>query len=147
EATMGAPCYHPLDVQLGEQFYNPFAHDVACLGNIYRIFFTCLVSQVPLLAPLFDQMTTHIIPHRFTALEAANFIEYVYAGLSDTTLNSPVTIKSEWDSCTNTDLYWSQTPPEFAARWSAYRTPKRTWTARFLDWFGDMPTGWSILTF
>ncbi|KAJ8468446.1 hypothetical protein ONZ51_g9638 [Trametes cubensis] len=121
EALVGAPCYLPSDIWLGEQFYNPFAYDVACLGNMYRVFFTCLVSQIPLLAPLFDKMTTHQISHRFTAHEAANFIESVYASLSDTALNSSVAIVSEWDSFTNTYLYWSQTPPEFAAQWSAYR--------------------------
>ena len=40
EAAMGAPSYHPSDVSLGEPSYNPFAYDVACLGNIYRVFFT-----------------------------------------------------------------------------------------------------------
>lgn len=40
EAMMGAPAYQPPDVSLGEPIYNPFAYDVACLGNIYRVFFT-----------------------------------------------------------------------------------------------------------
>ena len=40
EALVGAPCYLPSDISLGEQFYNPFAYDVACLGNMYRVFFT-----------------------------------------------------------------------------------------------------------
>ena len=40
ESTMGAPAYHPPDLLLGEQTYNPFTYDVACLGNLYRIYFT-----------------------------------------------------------------------------------------------------------
>lgn len=107
----------------------------------------CLVSHIPLLAPLFDKMTTHLISRRFTALEAANFIEDIYAGLSEATLSLPITLEPNWDSCTNAQLYWSQTRPEFADQWSSYRTPERTWAARFLDWFGDMPVGWLILTF
>lgn len=33
-ALCGAPEYHPMDVEQGEPYYNPFAYDVGCLGNL-----------------------------------------------------------------------------------------------------------------
>ncbi len=35
-STMSGTPYGPLDVSLGEYDYNPFAYDVACLGNMFR---------------------------------------------------------------------------------------------------------------
>ncbi|KAI0661359.1 kinase-like domain-containing protein [Cubamyces menziesii] len=147
DAYWGAPVYQPADICLGEHAYSPFAFDVACLGNIYRTSFHSLISHVPELAPLFDKMTTHQIPQRFTAREAADFIEHVFAALSGTTLGTPITAAPhyDWYSPGEADKYWSHAPPEFTARWSQYRTPERSWVAKILARIAEVPVGWRIL--
>ena len=40
EAWAGAALYRPDDVCLGEPTYNPFAYDVAMLGNLFRVHFS-----------------------------------------------------------------------------------------------------------
>ncbi len=39
EAFEGKGAYHPADVLQGELYYNPFAFDVACMGNLYLCYF------------------------------------------------------------------------------------------------------------
>ena len=39
ETWIGSEAYKPLDVWLGETQYNPFAFDVAMLGNMFRVHF------------------------------------------------------------------------------------------------------------
>ncbi|KAL7281812.1 hypothetical protein ACG7TL_005135 [Trametes sanguinea] len=89
EAYQGTPIYHTQDVDFGEHDYNPFAYDVGSLGNFYRIWFWKTVPFVPQLAPLFDKMTTHIAAERLTAPEAAEFVEALFAQLSDSVLDTP----------------------------------------------------------
>ena len=88
-------------------------------------------------------MTTHQIPQRFTAREAADFIEHVFAALSGTTLETPITAAPHyhWYSPGEADKYWPHAPPEFTARWSQYRTPERSWVAKILARIAD-PTGY-----
>ena len=40
ESWAGADVYRPNDVFLGEPAYNPFAFDVAMLGNLFRVQFS-----------------------------------------------------------------------------------------------------------
>ena len=68
----------PSDLYLAPPFYDPFAYDVACLGNLFRCTFSVcsprsvclfvteipfqeLVPRFPLLAPLVDKMTTAVV--------------------------------------------------------------------------------------
>ncbi|KAI0769459.1 hypothetical protein BD413DRAFT_477700, partial [Trametes elegans] len=83
ESSIGSPLFQPPDVNFGEYEYNPFAYDVACLGNVYRIYFSPMVPDAPLLAPLFDRMTTYIVSERFTAAEAADFLGSIAHQISD----------------------------------------------------------------
>ncbi|KAI0369723.1 hypothetical protein BV20DRAFT_945797 [Pilatotrama ljubarskyi] len=145
EASWGSPIYHPPDVALGECEYNPFAFDVACLGNLYRVYFSSAVPAMPLLAPLFDRMTTHVISERFTAPEAADFIDFILAQVSQATLDKSLTVYPEWECGADTDIYWSRTTPEFSARWKQYRTPKRSWFVGVLDRITDLPIAWRLL--
>ena len=39
EAFLGKSEYHPRDIHQGEGHYNPFAFDVACLGNLFLYHF------------------------------------------------------------------------------------------------------------
>ncbi|OSD06696.1 hypothetical protein PYCCODRAFT_1359370 [Trametes coccinea BRFM310] len=147
EAYQGTPIYHTQDVDFGERDYNPFAYDVGSLGNFYRIWFWKTAPFVPQLAPLFDKMTTHIAAERLTAPEAAEFVEAIFAPLSDSVLDTPVTLTPNEDCLRNPDLYWSQTTPAFRVAWAPYKTPGTTWGRWLVDWVADKPVGWCILRF
>ncbi|KAI0363257.1 hypothetical protein BV20DRAFT_975879 [Pilatotrama ljubarskyi] len=92
EATITQSAIQPNDIILGEHVYNPFAFDVGCLGNLFRVHFWTAVSTVPLLAPLFDRMTTHVISQRFTAEEALAFLDRIAADLPEDVCGTPVTL-------------------------------------------------------
>ncbi|KAI0355663.1 hypothetical protein OH77DRAFT_1495940 [Trametes cingulata] len=147
EASWGAPVYHPPDVSLGAAEYNPFAFDVACLGNLFRAYFSSVIPVIPLLPPLFNRMTTHVISERFTAREAADFLDSTIAQVSEATLGKALTVFPEWECCANTDIYWSRTSPGFRARWEQYRTPERSWVVWVIDRITDFPIAWRALCF
>ncbi|KAI9067547.1 hypothetical protein FKP32DRAFT_1563515 [Trametes sanguinea] len=147
EAYLGTPLYHTQDVDFGERDYNPFAYDVGSLGNFYRIWFWIAVPFVPQLAPLFDKMTTHVVAERLTAAEAAEFVDTIFAQLSDSVLDTPVNLTPNEDCLINPDLYWSQTTPQFRDAWALYKTPGMCFGARLLDWILDKPVGWRTIKF
>ncbi len=47
ESSITVSPFQPADIDLGEHAYNPFAYDVACLGNVYRVWFSmsCISSH------------------------------------------------------------------------------------------------------
>ena len=46
--------YMPLDLRFSPPYYNPFAYDVACLGNIFRYTFSvCTASTASSFSPSF----------------------------------------------------------------------------------------------
>lgn len=160
----GAPPYHPLDASCGEYYYDPFAFDVGCLGNLYRTFFSVrtmsliyrsdadlrlqkMVPLIPLLVPLFDKMTTHRVADRFTAAQAAEFIESAFAELPESALMTPVSLKTEWECVDDPDNYWTRTTVEFRKQWAHLRTPSLPWTSRLLMGFASSDTGWYVLCF
>ena len=51
ESFKGTKIYHPSDTLLGEPYYNPFAFDVACLGNMFLYQFA--VSSLQNLTPIY----------------------------------------------------------------------------------------------
>ncbi len=57
EACMGSELYKPDDVCLGEPEYNPFAFDVAMLGNLFRVHLSVRLC-------LFCRTSTHTAVHR-----------------------------------------------------------------------------------
>ncbi|KAG5351019.1 hypothetical protein C0989_008274 [Termitomyces sp. Mn162] len=65
----------PGDTLQGEIDFNPFAFDVGMLGVMFCTEFQHMTRAVPMLAPLFDRMTTRDIPRRFKASEALQFFE------------------------------------------------------------------------
>ncbi|KAI0630184.1 hypothetical protein C8Q77DRAFT_1233130 [Trametes polyzona] len=149
EAWDGAPSYHPDDVWRAEHDYDPFAYDVACLGYFLVEWFgmQSMVSVIPLLAPLFDKMNTHIAANRFTASEAAQFLEDVVAQTPQSVLDAPMTMEQQGARAGDPDLYWSETPPEFRAQWSSFRMPPRSWFKRALLRFAATEYGWPVLRY
>ncbi|KAG6871015.1 hypothetical protein C0995_009037, partial [Termitomyces sp. Mi166 len=65
----------PGDTLQGEFDFNPFAFDVGMLGVMFCQEFQHMTRTVPMLAPLFDRMTTRDIARRFKASEALQFFE------------------------------------------------------------------------
>ncbi|KAI0630185.1 hypothetical protein C8Q77DRAFT_1136808 [Trametes polyzona] len=145
QTCYGTVSYHPPDAWHGEPDYNPFAFDVGCLGNLYRSSFPELIPLVPLLAPLFDKMTTWNVKERFTASEAADFIERAFAALPADLLGSAM----DWESecCSDPDVYWSHIPPDVLARWAHYRTPQPPWPRPLLAKIAEFDLGWRLLRF
>ncbi|KAI0070377.1 hypothetical protein K474DRAFT_1687476 [Panus rudis PR-1116 ss-1] len=140
-AFCGWSQYHPRDVYRGQVDYNPFAFDVACLGHLLASTYMSAIPKIPLLAPLFDKMTTHIIQERFTACEALSFfLNEIQTSLSDDLLDEPVELESA-PICL-VDLCWRDLSPEFCTRWRSYRTPPIPWYDRALDWVVSFRLGW-----
>ncbi|KAI0769460.1 hypothetical protein BD413DRAFT_558634 [Trametes elegans] len=147
ESLNGMSPYQPPDITLGEPVYNPFAFDVGTLGTMFRVHFTRAVSTVHLFAPLFDQMTTHVISQRFTAQEALDFLEVIASEIPDDMWNTVLDLKPEWMSASYPETYWSLTPPDFRVRWSHCIIPRYSLRERFLDWFAGYRLGWRVLCF
>ncbi|RPD78062.1 hypothetical protein L226DRAFT_543568 [Lentinus tigrinus ALCF2SS1-7] len=139
--------YHPLDVSYGESEYNPFAFDVACLGNMFKLYFSHATTEFPMLAPLFDKMTIHFVSERFSAPEALEFLEYAIKTSTASTHALPVTLDVDWDCLQDPSIYWSTLPPSFHVSWAAYKMPPLNWTYDVLDRIAAHPVGWKLLIF
>ncbi len=166
EACMGSHLYKPEDVCLGEPEYNPFAFDVAMLGNMFRAHLLvkpclCLfvptfhlrlrsqgaVPMVPVLAALFDGMTTHVIQHRFSAQEALEVFMDNTESLSSDVLDTPVTLRTNYETMFDPEVYWSQLAPPLQAHWSRFRTPPLPRWWHVLNWLIQVPGCGSIIVF
>ncbi|KAI0332318.1 hypothetical protein GY45DRAFT_1274190 [Cubamyces sp. BRFM 1775] len=147
EAYSGHPEYQPDDVYQGERHYNPFAFDVACLGNLFLHYFVEAIPAMPLLAVLFSRMTTHVVDDRFTAAEALAFFRELEANLSPDVLDRSVTLKADYDALDDPEVYWSRLSPEDATKWQSQRPPPLTWPYRFLRWLNSTRLGWDALPF
>ncbi|KAI0363265.1 hypothetical protein BV20DRAFT_169915 [Pilatotrama ljubarskyi] len=141
EAFTGKRTYHPADVYQGESHYNPFAFDVACLGNLYLYHFAEAIPTVPLLAPLFAKMSTHVIDDRFDAREALDFFSQIEAGLPLEVLDEGVVLQPDFDPLDDPNLCWSRLTHEFHAAWQIYRPPPLSWITHLLRWIASTHTG------
>ncbi|RDX44624.1 hypothetical protein OH76DRAFT_1359251 [Lentinus brumalis] len=150
-STMSGTPYGPLDVSLGVYDYNPFAYDVACLGNMFRAQFAPIVGSIPEFATLFDQMTTHVIHDRFTASEALAYFDQAVSRLPDHTLQSQIVLDIdsdwEWDYEEKAKRYWSFIPFELAATWVEYRTSPSSLETRFLRYIFGYRVGRYLLRY
>ncbi|KAI0630158.1 hypothetical protein C8Q77DRAFT_1136695 [Trametes polyzona] len=147
EGFLGMALYHPDDIYLGQPYYNPFAYDVGCLGFLFVQNLTDAISAVPMLAPLFGKMTTHIVDERFTAAEALEFFRRVEAETSPETLQSSVTLQPDYHRMHDPQLYWCHTSPEFQSMWNSHRPPPFALGIRLIHWIGSTDYGLTILAF
>ncbi|KAL1942066.1 hypothetical protein VTO73DRAFT_6596 [Trametes versicolor] len=147
ESYEGTPIYHPLETSCGEHDYDPFAYDVGSLGNLYKINLSSMVPTVPLLAPLFDKMTTYAVAERFTAAEAADFLEAAIASLPESARDTPVSLRCDWECFVHPDLYWARTTAEFRDRWAHFRAPRLPWISSLLMRLLESERGWPVLCF
>ncbi|CDO75412.1 hypothetical protein BN946_scf184855.g15 [Trametes cinnabarina] len=147
ESTIGKPDYHPGDTWQGELDYNPFAFDVACLGNLFVYHFAEVITAVPLLAPLFAKMTTSRIDERFSAAEALEFLREVEQDLMPDLLDSGVALKVDYDPVDHPDLYWSRLSPELQRQWNSHRPPPLSWANRLLRRLCTTTPGYKTVMF
>ena len=164
ESWVGADVYRPHDVFLGEPTYNPFAFDVAMLGNLFRVQFSvwqhlllplhlltpCLqeaMTVIPALAAMFDRMTTHVHSQRFTAQEARNFLREEIHLLPCHIITAALDLIPQWLAMTNSGIYWSKVPPHLQGCWRHYRTPPPSWWLKVLTWIMKFPICCRIIVF
>ncbi|KAF9565822.1 hypothetical protein CPC08DRAFT_815074 [Agrocybe pediades] len=117
------------DYAQGELEYNPFITDVGSLGLevIFSDHFHSMISELPILAPFFDMLTTHKLQQRFTASEALAFLEDFYGTLSEEELNK----QSSPGHFSVLHYYkldrWASVPPHLAKKWAIYKEPPLSW--------------------
>ncbi|KAG6886681.1 hypothetical protein C0995_005905 [Termitomyces sp. Mi166 len=113
----------PGDTLQGELDFNPFAFDVGMLGVMFCQEFQHMTRTVPMLAPLFDRMTTRDIARRFKASEALQFFEEQVIPLTPKHVLSwaaePI---DQYDAYDYYDR-WKYLDPDFVEKWAAYREP------------------------
>ncbi|RDX55194.1 hypothetical protein OH76DRAFT_1397576 [Lentinus brumalis] len=147
EAMCGSTMYRPYDVCLGEPDYNPFAFDVAMLGNLFRAHFVEAVPAVPALAALYDGMTTHVLSQRFTAQEAWQFFDTQVVNLPLDVLETTVQPSINWSARVDPDVYWSTLSPELQASWGHFRAPPCSIWSDLLNWFIGFPRCCQLIVF
>ncbi|RXW20266.1 hypothetical protein EST38_g5587 [Candolleomyces aberdarensis] len=125
----------PNDTRQGEYDYDPFAYDVGMMGRIFCSEFQHLCFHLHFLAPLLDRMTTRVIPQRFTAQEALDFLENSVAELPKGALQSWFREKNEVNHI-QYDEYdrWKLLPRKFIEKWAVYKEPPLTRSTRTLRW-------------
>ncbi|KAH0585681.1 hypothetical protein H2248_008892 [Termitomyces sp. 'cryptogamus'] len=123
----------PGDTLQGEIDFNPFAFDVGMLGVMFCTEFQHVTRAVPMLAPLFDRMTTRNIPRRFKASEALRFFEEHVIPLTPQHVLSLAAPDLPF-SPVPYDYYdrWKYLDPEFVEKWGVYREPPVPRYIRFL---------------
>ncbi|KAG6867074.1 hypothetical protein C0993_007052 [Termitomyces sp. T159_Od127] len=134
------------DTMQGEFDFNPFAFDVGMLGVMFCREFQHLTHTVPMLAPLFDRMTTRDIIRRFKASEALQFFEEQVVPLTPERVLS-FGAESNHRYVTY-DYYdrWKHLDPDFVEKWAAYREPPVPYHIRFLRKICSCPWGFRIVS-
>ncbi|KAG5735775.1 hypothetical protein E4T56_gene7923 [Termitomyces sp. T112] len=141
------PLQRPDDTHQGEIDFNPFAFDVGMLGVLFCEEFQHLTSSAPMLAPLFDMMTTRNIPRRFTASEALAFFEEQV---------QPLTPGLEKVGCQSRDSpsypprydtfdRWQDLDPEFVKKWAKFRDAPVPFHVRLLRRLCRRSWGWNFV--
>ncbi|KAG6883833.1 hypothetical protein C0995_011469 [Termitomyces sp. Mi166 len=114
----------PGDTLQGELDFNPFPFDVGMLGVMFCREFQHMTHALPMLAPLFDRMTTRDIARRFKASEALQFFEDQVIPLTSKHLLSFAAPDPPYPSLPY-DYYdrWKYLDPDFVEQWAVYREP------------------------
>ncbi|KIY46505.1 hypothetical protein FISHEDRAFT_75531 [Fistulina hepatica ATCC 64428] len=130
------------DVCQGELDYDPFLFDVGILGLLFAFTFERCIPLAPMLAPLIDSMVTDDLSRRFTASEALQFFEQTVDSVPvenlDVRVCYPLPFEGSVRYLSPELVYWDRwvgLPPDFVAKWSAYRVQKPNVLTRMLRWF------------
>jgi hypothetical protein len=163
-AFEGLGLWQPRDVHAGEHDYDPYAFDVACLGNVFAsefdvsgfvrvvlrsllTMYQAMVPQVPMLAPLLDKMTTEDIQARFSAREALNFTLLINESLTDDQRKSrPLPRDPEAGTWRTIGHRWVGLPDYFVKQWSpSYAAVQPNLFVRFIRWMCDYDFAFRVI--
>ena len=100
-----------------------------------------------MLAPLFDQMTTHVKSERFKAADALAFFEDATRQLTGSVLNMQVNVEPDWDYADDPNIYWAKLPLEFSKTPGVYKTPPPSLARWLLSTVARYSIGWKIRLF
>ncbi|KAF5325843.1 hypothetical protein D9611_000487 [Ephemerocybe angulata] len=135
DMTWEGTCFEIPDVWQGELDYDPFAYDVGILGHMFSVNYQHLCSDLYLLAPLIDGMTTKTIQKRFTADQALEFLDASMDTLPKDKLEKPFsTERGNYVPYYDYDGRWSGLPAELVQRWAQYREPPLPKTTKLMRW-------------
>lgn len=85
-----------------------------------------MIPIIPLLAPLFDKMTTNVVSRRFSARDALIFLEEAIRPLPASTLAEEVE-----DACIDDrNRLYDLMPTRLSELWGPYKTPQLSWMRR-----------------
>ncbi|KAG2006966.1 other/AgaK1 protein kinase [Coprinopsis cinerea AmutBmut pab1-1] len=121
------------DTEQGELDYDPFAYDVGTLGAMLSTQYQYFCGDLPLLAPLFDSMTTRDVSRRFTAAQALEFFEAEVSLLDKDALSKRIRMP---DYRKHHEVYdrWKDIPEPLAIKWRGNRCAEITRWTHFLRW-------------
>ncbi|KAG6849971.1 hypothetical protein H0H93_003160 [Arthromyces matolae] len=139
----------PADTFQGEFDFNPFAFDVGMTGVMFCSEFQHLTPVVPMLAPLFDKMTTRKINQRFKASEALEFFEqHVVPLTTEDQLSASALEPLDYEYAAY-DYYdrWKGLEPGFIERWSAFREPPVPRHVEFLRYICQYPLVYDSISY
>ena len=105
------------------------------------------MPRFPLLAPLFDNMTTRVVSERFTAAEAFAFLEQALSQLTIQDFQSAIVFKGGSMKLGYTGSYWTLLPTCFCEKWAAFKSPPPFLVERLLEKVAVWKAGWCILRF
>ncbi|KDQ12295.1 hypothetical protein BOTBODRAFT_113272 [Botryobasidium botryosum FD-172 SS1] len=131
------------DTAQGELDYDPFAYDVAALGQLLCEKFQQLTPIVPFLAPFLDKMITRDIPKRYTATEALLAFDNFCFRLSPLQMDAAPPPANRHDP----EEYdrWEGLPDDFVEQWSSHREPKLPLSIKTLRWICSHWVGYSMV--
>ena len=104
-----------------------------------------LVPRFPLLAALFDKMTTPVVSQRFTAKAALSFFENAVLLLTDEQRHAIFTLDQPSLTIGRTGSYWTLLPPSLSERWKDYKSPPPCWHENISRYIFNRKIGWDAL--
>ncbi|KAG5352557.1 hypothetical protein C0989_001775 [Termitomyces sp. Mn162] len=141
------PLQRPDDTHQGEIDFNPFAFDVGMMGVLFCEEFQHLTPLTPMLAPLFDMMTTRNIPRRFTASEALAFFEEQVQPLTPGLEKVGYQSRDSPSYPPRYDTFdrWQDLDPEFVKKWAKFRDAPVPFHVRLLRRLCERSWGWRLV--
>ncbi|KDQ14225.1 hypothetical protein BOTBODRAFT_353868 [Botryobasidium botryosum FD-172 SS1] len=132
------------DTAQGELDYDPFAYDVAALGQFFCENFQQLTPITHFLAPFLDRMMTRDIAKRYAATQALLAFDDFCSHLLPWQLDTPPPPAK--DQC-DPEKYdrWAGLSEDFVQQWSSHREPKLPLTTKVLRRICMQPLGYAMV--
>ena len=92
-------------------------------------------------------MTTHIVSRRFIAQEALDFFRENIEPHSQGVLDAPVTLRVNYQTILDPEVYWSKLTPHMQVHWTRFRAPPMPRWWYVLNWLMRVPVCGRIIEF